>query len=245
MVDRNFRTRGGVDATQLEPGACDLVRQLEAKPTRQRSIEITPRRLAVTRGKRDSPPCADRDHCRPLVDARIDERVESRRRRLRRGEIRHCERGIDQEIERRDLGAAMVAEVLHPLLEVVTRAGCVAARERQRRDRHVDVPFRFDRGIEFRQELRSLFEPPLPDAQIGQPSARSRVKSGTRTHGDVEPGFELPLGVVPLTAGREHAPVVDAALRVEKRTAVARDEVVGDTTPVRHRARDRSRARTR
>ena len=78
-----------------------------------------------------------------------------------------------------------------------------------------------------------VLEPPLADAQPGQTRERPGVEAGTRTCGDPHAGGQFPVGILPPTLGQQHAPVVEAALGVEERTAVAVHELVGDPAPLR------------
>ncbi len=78
-----------------------------------------------------------------------------------------------------------------------------------------------------------VLEPPLADAQPGQTGERPGVEAGTRTCGDPHAGGQLPVGILPPTLGHQHAPVIEAALGIEERTAVAGHELVGDPTPLR------------
>ena len=83
------------------------------------------------------------------------------------------------------------------------------------------------------EQLVGLLEPALTDAQRGEPGQRLGVQAGTGAVGDPQPGGQLPLGVGPAALGGEHAAVVDAALGVQERAAVGRDEVVGHLAPLR------------
>ena len=59
------------------------------------------------------------------------------------------------------------------------------------------------------------------------------MQARTRLSGDPHAGAELTLGVEPPPGRGQHAAVVDAALGIEERTAVALDELIGDLTPLR------------
>jgi len=59
------------------------------------------------------------------------------------------------------------------------------------------------------------------------------MQSGAGAVGDPRAGVQFTVGVVPSARGGQHAAVVDTALRVEERAAVARDEIVGHLAPLR------------
>ena len=77
-----------------------------------------------------------------------------------------------------------------------------------------------------------LLETTLPDPESGEAGQRLAVERGTRSGGDVERGRELPIGVLPASAGDEHTAVQGAALGVQERAAVLLDEAVRDLAPL-------------
>jgi hypothetical protein len=124
---------------------------------------------------------------------------------------------------------AVPTQVAQPHPQRVRGDGRVPPGQRQRGGReHRLLP-----GVAAVAELVGFLQPSLADPQRRQPDQAPAVQAGTGAEGDPQAGVEFPLGLRPAAAGGEQASVEDAALGVQERAAVGRDEVVGDAAPLR------------
>ena len=244
MLDGGLGFAGGQGAGQLEPGPGRLQRQLSddhsfSAASRSATAAPSPRASAT----RPLAHAASAASCRLLAAAAVAasraaaatagiELAGRRGRRRRAGPARR----------RAATGAPAGGAAAAP--DGAPRPG-VASGQRQGRGQHRRFGLRLDAAADCGQQPLGLLQPPLTQPQGSQPGERPAMQSGAGAIGDPRTGVQLALGVVPPALGGQHAAVVDAALGVQERAAVAGQRSRRPPGTTARPARCRSPARKR
>ena len=223
----------GERTSQFEPGAGQLEGPLQPGPSAERHLQVGGGCVEVAAPHRHSTGRTG-GHCREQL-------VVHRRRDLGQAagggrtavDVARSQMRVDEQVQSRDEMRPVLLEAMEAVLEAAAGGWRVATSQQQRRHRQRLVRFGVDALAEMGQQLIGFLEATLTDPQGGQTGQRLGVQARAGTVGDPQTDDQLALGVVPATLGRQHAPVVDAALGVQERTAVGGHELVGHLAPLR------------